>query len=53
MNIAQEIEIFEKDETFSYGVSTEAQSAIKAFLDLEEHYYFPESRQNIEELFYI
>jgi hypothetical protein len=52
MNIAQEIEIFEKAETFSYGVSTEAQSAIEAMLDWEERYYFPESRQSIEELFY-
>ncbi len=52
MNIAQEIEIFEKDETFSYGVSAEAQSAIEAILDWEKHYYIPESRQSIEELFY-
>ena len=52
MNIAQEIEISEKVATFSYGVSTEAQSAIDAILDWEKHYYFPESRQRIEDLFY-
>ena len=52
MNIAPEIEIFEKDEIFSYGVSTEAQSAIKAILDWKEHYYLPESRHSVEDLFY-
>jgi hypothetical protein len=52
MNIAQGFETFVRDEIVSYGVSAEPQSTIEAIHDLEEHYYFPESRQSVEELFY-